>query len=115
MKGFTLLEIMIALAIMTGVILTVISSFNYHLSLVTRDREDTTVLLLTRAKLEELELLKKDVGQGTETGTFEPDRPDISWKLEIAPTAIAFFKKLTLTATWGRERRQLSLVHYLAK
>jgi prepilin-type N-terminal cleavage/methylation domain-containing protein len=34
-KGFTLLEVMIALAIMAGVILTVITSFNYHLSVST--------------------------------------------------------------------------------
>ena len=115
MKGFTLLEVMLALAIMAGVILTVISSFNYHLSLVARDREDTTVLLLARAKLEELELTKKDAGEEAEAGTFAPERPDISWKLEVAPTAIVLFKKLTLTATWGLERRQLSLVHYLAK
>ncbi|MEI8354758.1 MAG: prepilin-type N-terminal cleavage/methylation domain-containing protein [Deltaproteobacteria bacterium] len=115
MKGFTLLEIMIALAIMTGVILTVISAFNYHLSIVARDREETTLLLLARAKLEELELVKKAASPGVEEGTFGPDRPDISWKMETAGTAIALFKKLTLTATWGKARRSLSLVHYVAK
>ena len=53
MKGFTLLEIMIALAIMAGVLLTVISSFNYHLSLAARDREETIAALLARAKLDD--------------------------------------------------------------
>ncbi len=115
MKGFTLLEVMIALAIMSGVLLTVISSFNYHLSLVTRDKEDTTVLLLARAKLEELELLKKDVSQGSESGDFAPDRQDVSWKMEIAPTSVLAFKKMTLTLTWEKGRRTLSLVHYLAQ
>ncbi len=56
MKGFTLLEVMVALAIMSGVVLTVISSVNFHLSLVARDREETIALLLARSKLEELQL-----------------------------------------------------------
>jgi general secretion pathway protein I len=58
-KGFTLLEVMVALAIMAGVVLTVISSVNYHLSLTARNNEETVALLLARAKLEELELLGK--------------------------------------------------------
>jgi general secretion pathway protein I len=115
MKGFTLLEIMIALAIMTGVILTVISAFNYHLSLVARDREEITAMLLARAKLEELEMLKKEDLQGTKEGTFAPDRPEIAWKMEITPTALVIFKKMTLTVTWGTKKRTLSLVHYLAQ
>ncbi len=51
--GFTLLEVMIALAIMAGVILTVISSFNYHLSVVNRDRDETIAVILARAKLDD--------------------------------------------------------------
>ena len=51
MRGFTLLEIMIALAIMAGVILTVITSFNYHLSVVSRDKEETIAVLLAGQNL----------------------------------------------------------------
>jgi general secretion pathway protein I len=115
MKGFTLLEVMVALAIMAGVILTVISSFNYHLSIVTRDREETTALLLARAKLEELELGKEDELQAVQEGTFAPDHPEISWKAEVTQTAISFFRKLTLTTTWGSDKRTLSLVHYISQ
>jgi general secretion pathway protein I len=113
MKGFTLLEVMVALAIMAGVLLTVISSFNYHLSIITRDREETTALLLARAKMEELELVKKDGLQGVQEGTFAPDHPEISWKAEVTGTAIVIFRKLTLTVTWGSDKRTLSLVHYI--
>jgi general secretion pathway protein I len=115
MKGFTLLEVMVALAIMAGVILTVISSFNYHLSIMTRDREETTALLLARAKLEELELVNKDGLQSAQEGTFAPDHPEISWKAEVTRTAVSFFRKLTVTATWGNDKRTLSLVHYIAQ
>lgn len=113
MKGFTLLEVMVALAIMAGVIMTVISSLNYHLSLTARNNEETVAQLLARSKLEELELLDADeLAQGKE-GDFKPDWPDYSWKAEISPTSVTIFKGLTVTVTWGADRRTLSLEHYL--
>lgn len=110
MKGFTLLEIMIALAIMAGVILTVITSFNYHLSVVGRDKEETAAMLLARAKLEEpgfMDLQEKK-------GTFGPDHPEIAWQAEMMPTEIPLLQKLILTVSWG-EKQSLSLVQYYAK
>ncbi len=115
MKGFTLLEVMIALAIMAGVVLTVISSINYHLSIATRDQEETVALLLAGSKLEDIELTQKDDLKTVQDGTFAPEHPDISWKAEVTPTPITFFRKLTLTVTWGNDKRTLSLVHYVAK
>ncbi len=115
MKGFTLLEVVIALAIMAGVILTVISSFNYHLSIAARDREETVGFLLARAKLEELELVSKGEPKTVQEGTFAPEHPEISWKAEVEPTAVQFFRKLSLTVTWGNDKRTVSLVHYVAQ
>ncbi len=115
MKGFTLLEVVVALAIMAGVILTVISSFNYHLALAANDREETVTLLLARAKLGEIELQSKTGLQTPQDGTFAPEHPEISWTAEISPTEIDFFKKLTLTVTWGNDKRTLTLVHYIAQ
>lgn len=115
MKGFTLLEVMLALAIMAGVILTVISSFNYHLSLAAQDREETVSLLLARAKLEEIEQQSKKELTALQEGTFAPEHPEISWKAEITPTELIIFKKLTLTVKWGNDKRTLSLVHYIAQ
>ena len=111
MKGFTLLEVMIALAIMAGVILTVISSFNYHLAVVNRDREETVAVLLARAKLD-------DPGfnaAGGEKGSFAPDWPDIKWETDVQPTDYPGVNRLTFTVSWDAERRKLALVKYLAK
>lgn len=110
MKGFTLLEVMVALVIMAGVLLTVITSVNYHLSVVSRDREETVAALLARAKLEELVLRQTP----EKKGTFAPDRPDIGWETETVPTELPGVQRLTLTVTWGG-RRTLSLVEYLAQ
>ena len=111
MKGFTLLEVMIALAIMTGTLLTVLGAFNHHLSLVGRDREETVALLLARGKLEELEMLPVETLTAQE-GTFAPDRPDVTWKLSINPTAITGLRQLTLMVQWDDKRKSFSLDHY---
>lgn len=111
MKGFTLLEVVIALAIMAGTLLTVISAFNHHLSVVARDRVESEALLLARGKLEELEMAPVESLQAHE-GTFAPDRADIAWKLTISPTLIPGLRQLTITVFWDDKRKRLSLDHY---
>jgi general secretion pathway protein I len=110
MRGFTLLEVMVALAIMAGAILTLISAFNYQLNQVTRNREETVAALMGRAKLEELEL-QKDPKPAE--GSFAPANPDLHWKLETEPTYVPIVKRLTMTVTWNEGKRRLALVHYL--
>ena len=112
MKGFTLLEIMIALAIMAGVLLTVISSFNYHLSLAARDREETIATLLARAKLDDPVFARQ---QDQTSGTFGPDWPGIGWEIAMEPTQIQGVKKLTFTVSWDDKRRKLAFVRYQAQ
>lgn len=111
MKGFTLLEIMIALAIMAGVLLTVISSFNYHLSLAARDREETIATLLARAKLDDPAFNTQD----KTSGTFAPDWPEIGWAIITEPAQIPGVQRLTFTVTWDNKRRSLPFVRFLAK
>jgi len=109
--GFTLLEVMIALAIMAGVILTVISSFNHHLSVVNRDREETIAVILARAKLDNPGFMTSDGGKGT----FAPDWPEIAWTTDVKPTEYPGVSRIKLTVTWDAERRKLDLVQYVAK
>ncbi|MBU5614270.1 type IV pilus modification PilV family protein [Geomonas azotofigens] len=108
MRGFTLLEVMIALAITAGVLLTVISSVNYHLSRIAADTEETTAVLLGRAKLEDPEFAKK----AEKKGDFAPDHPDHKWEREITKTEIPGFNMIRLTVTWAHDSKRLSLVQY---
>ncbi|QWV94030.1 prepilin-type N-terminal cleavage/methylation domain-containing protein [Geomonas oryzisoli] len=108
MRGFTLLEVMIALAITAGVLLTVISSVNFHLSRIAADTEETTAVLLGRAKLEDPEFAKK-----TDTkGTFAPDHPDHKWERETTKTEIPGLNMIRLTVIWANDTKRLSLVQY---
>jgi len=114
-RGFTLLEVMVALAIMSGVVLTVISSVNYHLSVASRDREETVALLLARAKIEDFDLLTTMEKSSTKEGTFAPEWPEYSWKSEVTASPVPGFRQLTVTVKWGAERRTLSLESYVVQ
>ena len=108
MKGFTLLEIMIALAIMAGVLLTVITSFNFHLGLAARDREETVAILLARAMLDDPAFAKMD----RKDGTFAPEWPEIAWRADLVPAQFPGVDQLTFTVTWDNGGEKLSLVRY---
>ena len=108
MKGFTLLEVMIALAIAAGVLLTVISSLNYHLSIVGQDAEETSAVLVGRAKLDD-----PAFGALTETkGSFAPDHPDLKWERQISETELPGLDRIRLTVSWNDDRKRLTLVKY---
>lgn len=80
-KGFTLLEIMVALAIL-GIALTVIlQQFSVGLKSARISREYTTALIHAREKLEEFCLLK-ELSEEEESGEFEDG---YSWRVVVAP------------------------------
>lgn len=108
MRGFTLLEVMIALAITAGVLLTVISSLNYHLSIVSQDAEETSAVLLGRAKLDDPDFSK----QTENKGSFAPDHPALKWEREITETELPGLNRIRLTVSWNDDRKRLSLVQY---
>lgn len=110
-SGFTLLEVMIAIAILAGVILTVISSYNYHLSVVERDRAETAAVLLGRAKLDDPQFSAVDGAKGS----FAPDWPEITWKIDVKPAGFPGVSRVALTLSWDSERRKVELVRYAAK
>lgn len=110
--GFTLLEVMIALAIMAGVVFTVIGAVNHHLAIVERDRRETVAVLLARQKLAELEE-EKELPEKRE-GTFAPARPEFAWEMTAAPTEPAGLRRMTLTVSWDNGKRSVALVRYLA-
>ena len=112
MRGFTLLEVMVALAIMAGVLVTVICSLNYHLSIIGQDRLETTAALLGRARLEDPDF----ANQQDNKGDFAPDHPEFKWQVEILPADIPLLNRKRLTVTWGEgDSHKLSLVQYVPK
>jgi general secretion pathway protein I len=106
--GFTLLEVMVALAIMAGVIMTLLGSVNYHLGIVANERDNTTLTLLARNRITELVQ-----APATGEGTFAPSHPELTWKADLQPTELPGLQKLVVRR--GSDGREVVLVRYLAK
>jgi general secretion pathway protein I len=110
-RGFTLLEVMIALAITAGVLLTVISSLNHHLSIIGQDAEETTAVLLGRAKLDDPDFSK----QTENKGDFAPGHPELKWERETTESEFPGLNRITLTVTWNDDKKRLPLVQFAPK
>jgi general secretion pathway protein I len=108
--GFTLLEVMVALAIMAGVILTVLSSVNYHIGIIAGERDNTTLTLLARTRMTELE---QTPAKGE--GTFAPSHPELNWKADLVPADLPGLQKLIVKVRRGTDGREVALVRYLPK
>lgn len=79
-RGFTLLEVVIALAILAVTLTVLYGSQSQSLSLAVESKFNTTAALLSTLKLAELEAGVTELQDGE--GEFE-DYPHFSWKVEI--------------------------------
>jgi len=80
--GFTLLEVMIAVALIAIALVTLIGAQAQSVSYATGSRFDATASLLAQWKLTEIGL--QDVARLTgEEGNFGKEYPHFSWKTEV--------------------------------
>lgn len=110
MKGFSLLEVVIALAIMAAVTLTVLGSVNYHLSIIAHERDSTAMTLLARARLAEAE---QSPAKGE--GSFAPAHPDLMWSIDLLPAELPGLQKMVIKVRRPGDGREVLLVRYLPK
>jgi general secretion pathway protein I len=101
---------MVSLAIMAGVILTLLGSVNYHLGIIAGERDRTTLTLLARNHMAEL----GDTPAKGE-GTFAPLHPELTWKDELLPADMPGLQKLVVTVKRPGDGREVALVRYLPK
>jgi general secretion pathway protein I len=101
---------MVSLAIMAGVILTLLGSVNYHIGIIANERDSTTMTLLARNRMAELEQAPVK-GEGT----LAPSHPELSWKAELLPTELPGLQKLVVTVRRGSDGREVALVRYLPR
>ena len=82
LSGFTLLEVMIALAVMSIVLVSVYRMHSQSLSMNTAARFYTLAPLLAQNKMAELEALSPD-GFPDDSGDFGEQYPGYSWQTSI--------------------------------
>ena len=110
MRGFTLLEVMIALAIMAGVIITLLGSVNYHIGVIAAERDSTAMTLLARARMAEIEL-----SPAKGEGTLAPFHPELKWKAELLPAKLPVLQLLVVRVQRSGDKREVALVRYIPK
>ena len=80
--GFTLLEVMVSVAIIAIAFVSLIGSQSQSISIATVSRFETTASMLARKKLAEIQSSDFEEVSGTE-GDFEDDFSDYHWQTEI--------------------------------
>lgn len=106
-NGFTLLEVMIALAIIGGVLLTLIYSLNYHLGIAGRHEAVTIATMLAKEKMVDAELSPLST-----SGDFESPYEAFHYKTDVTESEFPGFSELSVTVTTEKESVTMSeLIH----
>jgi general secretion pathway protein I len=107
--GFTLLEVMVALAIIATALVAVLGMQSQSLSLASETKFTTTAIFLAQHKMAQLE------AQGPEevsddSGDFGEDFPGYHWSLSVSDVtsvepenASDYLRQLDLTVSWGED------------
>jgi general secretion pathway protein I len=108
-RGFTLLEVMVAIALIAIALTAVLGSQSQSVSLAGEARFNTTATLLAQSKMAEIEL--QDPGDLTaDSGDFDEDFPGYTWNLSVSnvmfdrPENVSdHLKQVDLTISWGED------------
>jgi general secretion pathway protein I len=96
-KGFTLMEVMVAMAILAIALVSIFQLQSQSISMATDSRFMTTAALLAQSKMVEVEA-RSSLSNQSEGGDFGNDYPQYTWHLEISDTKLQF-KKIEVTVT----------------
>ena len=120
-RGFTLLEVLLAIALLAIALPVLLGLRNFDLDLQSRATELTAATLLAQEKLLEVELagqypVGETVGEfsslplGSQTSLQAvPRAVGYRWKRTIAPTPLEFVREVRIKISWPRGEREESL------
>jgi general secretion pathway protein I len=98
-QGFTLLEVMIAMAILAIVLVTVFHSQSQSIAMANESRAMTTLALLAQSRMAEVEG-QQNLSTGQKNGKFGDDFPDYSWTASITQLqgpGSSYLRKIEIT------------------
>ncbi|MCD5390668.1 type II secretion system minor pseudopilin GspI [candidate division NPL-UPA2 bacterium] len=116
--GFTLLEVMIALAIIAGALVVILHSHILGVNLANRVKGTSLASLLAQKRMEEIKM-EGFPEEGEEEGDFE-EHPGFRWRsvvsnAEVFEEEVEELRKVTVIISWfdGRDELELEVVSYL--
>ncbi len=106
-SGFTLLEVMIALAIVAIALVSLLGLANRSIAVQERLQRMTRGTLLAQEKMTEIELASeaKTLVYEPAEGVFPEPFSDFRWRMEFADTPLPVVTQVTITVAWGAEER----------
>jgi general secretion pathway protein I len=118
-KGFTLLEVMIAVALIAVALVTLLGSQSQSVSYANSAKFETMAALLAQSKMSEI--LIQDAGAlSGDSGDFGEDYQGYAWEAKVSDVAIEdldtiseYLKQIDITVTWGVFSYDLRLYHYV--
>lgn len=119
-KGFTLLEIMIAVAIIAIALTTLLGSQSQSVYFANSVKFETMATLLAQSKMSEL-VREDSFSLSSNNGDFGDDFPGYTWEATVGDIVIEgidvsdYLKQIDLTVAWGVHRYDLRLYHYVAE
>ncbi len=104
-SGFTLLEVMIALAIVSIALVSLLALGNRSIGVHDRLQKITQATLLAQHKMAEIEASSSNSQQNfnEEEGVFSEPFGIYRWSLEYSGTPLPSVRMVTVTVRWGDE------------
>ena len=109
--GFTLLEVMVSMAIIAIALTAVLGSQSQSVSFATEAKFSTTASLLAQGKIAELEARKPE-DLVSESGDFGEEFPDYAWEVTVEDVFFSepenvsnHLVQINLMVSWGEEEQ----------
>jgi prepilin-type N-terminal cleavage/methylation domain-containing protein len=102
-NGFTLIEVMVGIAILGGLLVTLIYTLNYHLGLTERQFTITNITSLAREKIVEMETSPQE-GEGKFPEPYEA----YSYETKAKDSHISGMQEITVIVGDGKESIMLT-------
>lgn len=91
--GFTLLEVMIAMAILAIALVAVFQMQSQSISMASESRFMTTASFLAQIKMADIEA-GASLANSSQKGDFAPEYPEYAWATQVTDTQIAKLKRI---------------------
>jgi general secretion pathway protein I len=118
-RGFTLLEVMIAVAIIAIALTTLLGSQSQSVSFANSAKFETMAALLAQSKMSEITTQSAE-SLSSDSGDFGDDYPGYRWETTVSNVSIEglvsvadYLKQIDLTVTWGSSSYNIRLYHYV--
>lgn len=114
-KGFSLLEVMVALAILATALVVVLSHQAASIDVGNEAKIMTKATLLAQERMTAL-IAQEEVNVGVDEGEAEEGNPVFKWKTEVEESETEGMKRVTVVIAWkeGGREKDLRVVTYVS-